>query len=142
MTIISRITVLFLGICALTDIWKKRIWWPLAVGYMILGIMVSLFNRENVIQDILIRMLLGVMPGIGLLLLSLATREAIGYGDGMIVAACGTVLGLSTIIPMLFLAFGFAAIGSVCLIICKKAGRKDQIPFAPFLLLAQICLWK
>lgn len=134
---ISCITILFLGICTLIDLWKKRVWWPLAGGYMFFILALHFFQKDITVGGILT----GILPGLGLLFLSWVTKEAVGYGDGMVVTACGTALGLPAVFQMLFLAFGLAAVWSGILLAVKRVGRKERFPFVPFLLLAQICLW-
>ena len=66
------------------------------------------------------------------------TRESIGYGDGLVLCACGIWLGAGKTLELLF----FAGIGSAfyacgMLLLCK-AGRKDTIAFLPFLAGAQL----
>lgn len=83
----------------------------------------------------------GVLPGVFLILLGAVTRQAIGYGDGLLLLACGLCLGgeMAGILLLtgLFLLFPV----SLSLLLCGKAQRKTQLPFAPFLLAAYlICL--
>ena len=67
-------------------------------------------------------------------LLVLATRgRAMGAGDVKLVFAMGLILGVQGTAVALLLAFNTAALVGVVLIVSKRKGRKDQIPFGPYL---------
>ena len=82
--------------------------------------------------------------GAGLILFATAriSHQAIGYGDCLILAACGSMTGLQEALILLFLALLGASAWAVGILIFRKAGRKDSFPFVPFLLAAQILLLK
>lgn len=85
------------------------------------------FLEENVFYRLL--------PGAGLLLLSAATKEKVGYGDG----AAVLVLGLWTnlLFSTMVLCLGFCLAGiyiGFCLV--ERKSRMGEIPFIPFLLAA------
>ena len=82
----------------------------------------------------------GILVGLGLLAAARLTGEAIGYGDGLTVAACGAAVGFAQTFCVFALAVCLAAVWSAILLLFKKAGRKDAIPFVPFLFAAQICV--
>ena len=108
----------------------------MAVLFMILSISLHFVMKDMQLWD----MLAGIGLGLVLLVLSWVTREALGYGDGLTVAACGASLGFIMELRILFLAVIFAAVWSGILLVFRKAGRKDSFPFVPFLLAAQICI--
>lgn len=130
------LTIIFLGICTVTDLLRKQIWWPLALIFIAVAVALHFIQGDKEIWDILA----GLFLGTGLLFVSWATKEALGYGDGMVVAACGAALGFVTVVHLFLLALMFAAVWSGILLVFRKAGRKDSVPFVPFLLLAQICI--
>lgn len=132
---VTIFTTVFLGICTATDLCKKQIWWPLSVFFIAAAMALHFIQGDRNIWDFLA----GVFLGSGLLFVSWATREAIGYGDGLIVAACGAALGFIKVFQMLMLALCFAALWSGILLISGKAKKKDCFPFVPFLLAAQLC---
>lgn len=80
-----------------------------------------------------VRILAGMLPGLFLLAVSLASRSFIGTGDGIAVAACGAAIGLSSELASLTVALVLCCVYSIVLLIRKKAGRKDTLPFLPFL---------
>ena len=80
-----------------------------------------------------VRIFTGMLPGLFLLAVSLASRSSIGTGDGIAVAACGAAIGLSSELASLTVALVLCCVYSIVLLIRKKAGRKDTLPFLPFL---------
>ena len=77
------------------------------------------------------------------LLIALVSRGGMGWGDVKLAA----LIGLATGFPLVFLAIIMGAIlggiAAVALLITKKRGRREAIPFGPFLALAAMVtlLW-
>lgn len=65
-------------------------------------------------------------------------RGSIGIGDIEAIAACGMIIGFPNIFHFLFKAFLFVFLYGIFLIITKKKNKIDEIPLAPFLLIATI----
>ena len=80
-----------------------------------------------------LRILAGMLPGLFLLAVSLASGTSIGTGDGIAVAACGAAIGFSSEFASLTAALLLCCAYSAVLLIRRKAGRKDTLPFLPFL---------
>ncbi len=80
----------------------------------------------------------GILTGGGLLLLSCLSRGAIGRGDGYLLCVAGVYLGIAGTLSLLLGAFFLCAIWSLLLLVIKKAGKKTEIPFVPFLLAAYV----
>ena len=80
-----------------------------------------------------LRILAGMLPGLLLLVVSLASGTSIGTGDGIAVAACGAAIGFSSEFASLTAALLLCCAYSAVLLIRRKAGRKDTLPFLPFL---------
>lgn len=88
--------------------------------------------------------LLGALLGGGLFfLLAVVSRGGMGGGDIKLVFVLGLWFGWAQLLLLMFLAF-FAggAVGGALLLLGKK-GRKDGIPFGPFLVLAAftVSMW-
>lgn len=128
-------TAVFLGICTFTDLKKQQIWWPLAVFFG-----AAATGNHLVRKDLEpISLMGGIGIGLVFLVLSWSTREAVGYGDGLVVAACGAALGFLKTMGMVTAALCLAAVWSGILLAAKKARRGDSFPFIPFLLAAEVC---
>ena len=85
----------------------------------------------------------GVVGFVLFLLTVLISRGGMGWGDVKLAA----LIGLATGFPLVFLALIMAAIlgalAAVALLIAKRRGRKEAIPFGPFLSLGTLItlLW-
>ncbi|QQR52993.1 prepilin peptidase [bacterium] len=64
--------------------------------------------------------------------------RAMGGGDIKLAFAMGLMLGLQSTAVAMFIAFNVAAIAGVVLIVTKRRGRRDHIPFGPYLVLGTI----
>ncbi len=75
----------------------------------------------------------GLIPGAFLLLLSLASREAIGRGDALTVSLLGAALGLTETLGILMLALMGSAFFCCLLLLMHRAAKHTALPFIPFL---------
>lgn len=81
--------------------------------------------------------LIGSLVGGGLLfLINCLSRGGIGWGDIKFAIVIGIWLGWQYTLITLLLAFILGGIVGILLIVSKRKGRKDYIPFGPFLSLA------
>lgn len=78
----------------------------------------------------------GVGIGLLMLLVSKLTGGGIGVGDGFVLCVTGLYRGFWVNLILLFVALLFAAVWGIGLIIIKKAGRRSEMPFVPFLFTA------
>ena len=80
---------------------------------------------------------IGGVVGFGLLLpINLVNPAGMGFGDVRLAGLIGMTvgwLGVGHVPVALFLAFMLAAVGGVVLIVAGVKGRKDKVPFGPFL---------
>ena len=81
----------------------------------------------------------GILPGMFLLTSAYATRQAIGYGDGLAVCVCGLYLGMGQTFAMLFYALLFCSVVSAVMLVCKKRTYKTGVPFVPYLIAGYLC---
>jgi leader peptidase (prepilin peptidase)/N-methyltransferase len=88
-----------------------------------------------------VRIFTGMLPGLFLLAVSLASGSSIGTGDGIAVAACGAAIGFSSEFASLTAALLLCCAYSAVLLIQRKAGRKDTLPFLPFLAAGHILVF-
>ncbi|MDO4343585.1 MAG: hypothetical protein Q4C50_02155 [Eubacteriales bacterium] len=76
----------------------------------------------------------GILPGGALIAVGFMTRGAVGYGDGMAMAVTGLYLGGFGAVSVLGTGLMLTFPVSLWMIAVKKAGRKESLPFLPFLL--------
>lgn len=65
--------------------------------------------------------------------ISFASHGAIGYGDCFVILACGFLTGLSEEVLCMMAGLVYCAAWSSAMLLLKKAGRKDTLPFVPYL---------
>lgn len=82
-----------------------------------------------------IEILLALFPGVICLLVAWISKEAVGYGDGILLCVLGIYYTLEELAIIGMIAVGTAGMyGFVLLILFHKNGRYE-IPFVPFILL-------
>lgn len=128
------------GVCLLMqsiwDIRTKEIPMWVSLGFGGCSLLYSLCNHRDWRC-----ICLAVLPGVVCLLLGYCTRQAVGYGDGILICALGMLYTLEEVAHICMVAIMIAGItGMILFIIFKKSG-KYEIPFVPFLLLGWLCLY-
>lgn len=125
---------LFLLLGTIWDVKKKKIPLVLLSCFIATGLMINIIWPEHSAPDIL----LGAFVGCVLYVVSYVTSGQIGEGDGILFVATGLFVGGISNFVLLLWASVLCAVTAGIMLIVKKAGRKDTIPFIPFVLLAYI----
>jgi len=87
---------------------------------------------------------LGVLVGGGLFLLiavlsaSILQREGMGGGDIKLIAMIGAFLGWHAVLVTIFLGAVLGALVGTVLMLVRRQGRKEPVPFGPFLALGAL----
>jgi leader peptidase (prepilin peptidase)/N-methyltransferase len=68
-----------------------------------------------------------------MLVIALAGRGAMGYGDVKVAALCGMAVGLKGVLPMLLVTFIAGGVLAAVLLALRLRNRKDAVAFIPFL---------
>ncbi|NLW41051.1 MAG: prepilin peptidase, partial [Tissierellia bacterium] len=76
-----------------------------------------------------------VLSSLLFILIIFLSRGGMGEGDVTLIGSLGFILGVREIFLNIFLSFILGAIISVILLITKIKGKKDPIPFGPFIIL-------
>lgn len=76
---------------------------------------------------------LGIIPSVILYFIARFSKEAIGYGDVLLILLLGIKTGIVIVTKVLIYSFLLAALVGVILMICKIRNKKDRICFVPFL---------
>ena len=98
----------------------------------------------NVGINIFVNNLLGMLVGGGIFLLItliggiIAGKEAMGFGDVKLMGALGLFFGWLNMILISVMAFLFAAIVSIIILISRKKKMNEYIPFGPFIVVASM----
>ena len=131
---------ILLGFLAWADIKTLKI--PLlpvgVLAAMMFGMRMLSLETADAFAEELPAILTGLLPGGIGLLLSAITGGKIGAGDGFVLAALGLGLGFYRTMFLWVMALCLAAVCAICLLALKKAGRKTELPFVPFLFLGYV----
>lgn len=130
------VITIFLILSTLIDLRKKEVNISLCISVALVGLIYEIFISKTDILSII----LGILPGMFLMLTSIVTNEEIGKGDAAILSTIGIFLGLKkTILVLIYALFSTIIIGGILLLIRKK-NKKYKIPFVPFILFSYIAL--
>jgi len=104
-----------------------------AIGLVFVGAI-----RESPLQNLLSAM---IASGFLLILNFITKGRGMGMGDVKLAIFMGLFLGFPKIIVAFYVAFIVGAVMGIFLMIFKKAKKKTQIPFGPFLILGTFVSW-
>lgn len=124
----------YLIILSVTDIRKRS----LKLSFLLSGFLFTAAGELCGRNIPVLSLAAGAAVGAVFLAVSKVTEEAFGYGDSILIIILGSFLGFWNILSLLITAFLAAAAVSVFLLIRKHCGRKESIPFVPFLAAAYI----
>ena len=122
--------IIFLGIISIVDISTKKIPVILLIIMGIAGGVYIISGDKTVINTVI-----SIIPGGILLTMAFLTKEQIGYGDAVVVTLMGLFVSVDIVCSSLVMGLTIAGMVSVIYIVIKRADRKKQIAFTPFLLL-------
>lgn len=125
------LTGVVLVLSAIRDIRNREVSKKMVGIYFLLAVLGHVVMGEGLTGTVLA----GVIPGVVCLLLSWISREALGYGDGMLILVNGISLGVGRCMELVILAFFFSGIWALVLITVRRAQRNREMPFVPFLLI-------
>lgn len=118
------------------DLKNKEIPLWISVLGALAGIVFCVIEKRNISEFVV-----ACAPGVLAILFSKFTKEAIGYGDSILLLVMGIYMTLEELISVVVLAFGIAGIVAlVLLVVLRKSGRYE-IAFVPFLSLAYFIFW-
>lgn len=102
------------------------------VGRILFLTLTLFFFREEFLLQLLMSVAGGIASLLVMLLLSIISKQGIGYGDVKLYACIGWYLGLLDTYYVLFYAVLIAALYAAYVLLAKKGTRKTRIPFGPF----------
>ena len=129
--------VVALLICTATDLLRYRV--PNAITYpgTLLALLGALVMPGAEFSSALLAF---VLAGLGFLALALATNGGFGLGDVKLAALIGAALGLQASYQALFLGIVGGGLILLVLFAIGAVGRKQAVPYAPFLALAAVAV--
>lgn len=134
----SYLLLLYLVILSIYDCREKQV--PAVFLYVGIGLTALwLVSGGRNLQEIG-TLLLGMLPGLFLLLVAFATKKA-GYGDGIVLAVAGAVLGYRQAVLVFCIGLLLVSLVSMLLLLLRKVNGRTKIPFLPFLTAAYVVQW-
>lgn len=132
------ICIVYLSVLAILDIrYRKMPVWLLSVG----GVSVIAYQVWKTMEGTAIPLPLivtGAVVGILFLGIGKVTREAFGYGDGLVILILGIYLGFWNLTIMLMITFFAASVMALLLLVSKRNRKKMAMPFVPFLCIGYV----
>lgn len=119
------------GFCV-TDIVKKQIsniWFLICLLFGVLKIILNIEILRQAVGGLLMASIISYA-------IYFVSKGEMGMGDVKMLACIGFYIGFYNFIRVLFGAVLMAVIFGIILMFLKKANRKTEIPFAPFLTIA------
>lgn len=105
----------------------------ITIGTAIWGLFCSLTHMSGIS---ITQSLLGILIcGGAFLLVAILSKGGMGLGDVKLAASFGANFGWKLGLISLFLSVFLGAVVGVALILLRKKGRKDRIPFGPFMII-------
>lgn len=80
----------------------------------------------------------GAAIGVCVIGISLASRDQIGRGDGVVIASIGLLLGFRGCLIVVCLSSLFMAVVSAGILILKKGNKNTRLPYIPALFLGYL----
>jgi leader peptidase (prepilin peptidase) / N-methyltransferase len=132
--------VLTAGLVILAAIDLETLLLPRRIVYVLAAATAVLLAGASVLEDDLGALVRAAVAGVAVFavfyVLNLLTPSAMGYGDVRLSFTLGLALGWlgwGEVVIGVVLAFVYAAFVGVILLALRRRGRKDPIPFGPFL---------
>lgn len=130
-TMIYKILVIAIGILLLAagiaDIKRKQI----SRGMIAVLILVCLAAVPFKIDYSIYDALGGLSIGLCAIGVSVVSREQIGRGDGMVIAAIGIILGTYSCMAVVCAASFLMCVVSIAVLILRKGTKQTRLPFLP-----------
>jgi prepilin signal peptidase PulO-like enzyme (type II secretory pathway) len=122
-------------VCTATDLLRYRV--PNVITYpsIALALLACAVLPDARLQSALLAALLG---GGMFLIMAVVTRGGLGLGDVKLAVLIGAMLGLPAAVQSLFLGVIVGGVVILLLFLTGVVGRKQPVPYAPFLALAAI----
>lgn len=126
-------------ICTATDLLRYRV--PNAITYpgTLLALSAALLLAPEW-TDLLSAALAAALAGLVFLVMAIATRGGLGLGDVKLATLIGAALGLQSTYEALALGIIAGGVIILTLYVLRFIGRRQAVPYAPFLALAAVAV--
>ena len=94
-----------------------------------------IFERTYLLGNLISEVIAAVAISLAAFLCSICLKNSIGYGDIKLFIVMGLLLGMNGIWSAMFMSLIVAFFSAIFLLITKRKGKKDVVPFAPSIMI-------
>ena len=123
--------IIILGVICVFDIKRKII----PVYMLIILAAAGIISNFTVGEFDIEKRIIAMLPGMILLIVSMITKQQIGYGDGMIILIMGLYIDIDDILSIVLSSFLLSSIAAIILMTVFKKKKNFEMAFSPFLLI-------
>lgn len=123
--------IIILGVICVFDIKRKKI----PVYMLIILAAAGIISNFTVGEFDIEKRIIAMLPGMILLIVSMITKQQIGYGDGMIILIMGLYIDIDDILSIVLSSFLLSSIAAIILMTVFKKKKNFEMSFSPFLLI-------
>lgn len=130
------ISILYLAALSIQDLRNRTVSGKLLAIGMVYAVLFQILWGEQLLSE----WLLGAFVGICFIGVSKITKEALGYGDSLLILNLGIYLGIWKLMYLLLIAFAISGVFSIAILIKCHYHKKKTFPFIPFLAAGYVLL--
>lgn len=123
--------IIILGVICVFDIKRKKI----PVYMLIILAAAGIISNFTVGEFDIEKRIIAMLPGMIVLIVSMITKQQIGYGDGMIILIMGLYIDIDDILSIVLSSFLLSSIAAIILMTVFKKKKNFEMAFSPFLLI-------
>ena len=123
--------IIILGVICVFDIKRKKI----PVYMLIILAAAGIISNFTVGEFDIEKRIIAMLPGMILLIVSMITKQQIGYGDGLIILIMGLYIDIDDILSIVLSSFLLSSIAAIILMTVFKKKKNFEMAFSPFLLI-------
>lgn len=133
--ILSQVVVmLFLILCSYLDVKYRKIHVSVYLMFMLMSaVVVACAGRTDWGT-----LMIGMIPGIIMIVISFISHEKIGYGDSVSIALMGILYKYEMVLSVCAVGFEIIFLASFIMLVTGKAKLCDRLPFMPFLMAGNV----
>ena len=128
------VVMLFLIMCSYLDIKYRRI--PVSVYLIFMLMSAAVIVCEG--RADLGTWMIGMIPGIIMIVISFISHEKIGYGDSISIALMGILYKYEMVLSVCAVGFGIIFLAGLIMMITGKVKLSDRLPLMPFLMAGNV----
>lgn len=135
--------LIYAGLLAREDFSTGRISLVMAAGGSVCGMMMTacrIMTGPEEAGTVVLSHLAALVWGLGMLLLSRLSRGAMGKGDGICFCSFACWRNVSELFLLLLVSLFLSAVFGSVLLLLKKKGLKESLPFLPFVFAGALLL--